>query len=179
MDGIDRCTHHSVHAVARGPVEETPATFECHCQYCPGGNPSTGTACALCSRCWRSRSSSSSPASMSESSRYLPGCAEEWNSCVFCQKSTPTHTPHTAQAADAAYACAVVEKTTIPLCMSAAATDLPSCSVLFCPAVCLNRHSCRSSSSFHREFTYHNHNHISSQLLPLPIPVPSARLQYL
>jgi hypothetical protein len=27
MDGIDRSTAHSVHAVARGSVEETPATF--------------------------------------------------------------------------------------------------------------------------------------------------------
>jgi hypothetical protein len=53
---------HSVHAVARGSVEETPATFRMLSPL-PGGNPTTATAgCARWCRYWHESSSSSSSA---------------------------------------------------------------------------------------------------------------------
>jgi hypothetical protein len=124
----------------------------------------------------------------------LPGCAEVRNSSVFCQKSTHTHSHTHATGlprerrpgrcicmcrSGKNYHCSV-QRLLTSLCMSAAATDLPSI-CLFCPAVCLNLHSTAVHRTTH-SLSHHPHTrnclaHYHTTIpYPLPHPVPPARL---
>ena len=187
---------HSVQAVARGSVEETPATFRLLSPL-PGDNP---TACARWSR-YVGAAAAPPP---------QPAGAEFQMVAFICQgvpkcgtllssaKRAHTHATGLPKERRPGRCICMCRSGKLPLqrlmsslCMSAAATDLSSI-CLFCSAVCLNnQHGCPSNDCLslrtlqgtallihHTTIPSHTihyyHYNIPSRLpayLPLPLPI--------
>lgn len=178
MDGIDRSTAHSVHAVARGSVEETPATFlnaiattkrqshHCHLRLC--------TIVSILAQLLLLLHSQQAEFQMSTLARV---CRSVQLFCLLADEHT--HTPRAAERAETRRICMCrggkisIAAPLILLCMCAAATDLPSI-CLFCPAVCLFE---AAHTAVHRN-TATQHSHLPYKRLPYSYITPPSHLHY-
>ena len=174
MDGIDRSTAHSVHAVARGSVEETPATFlnaiattkrqshHCHLRLCTIVSILAQQLLLLLSQQPEFRVLA-----------FARVCRSVQLFCLLADEHTHTRHGLPKERRPGAYACAVVEKLAFAaplflLCMSAAVCSVRS-----------KQHS-RPSKHYHSAhslpYLLIYHTTIAYPLLPLPHPVPPVRL---
>jgi hypothetical protein len=179
---------HSVQAVARGSVEETPATFRLLSPL-PGDNP---TACARWSR-YVGAAAAPPPQPAGAEFQMVAFICQGVPKCgILLSSAKRAHTHATGLPKERRPGRCIcmcrsgklpLQRLMSSLCMSAAATDLSSI-CLFCSAVCLNQHklsierlsltkdptrNCLAHTSHHHPISYH-------PLLPLQHPVPPARL---